>query len=105
VKNELTDRRGFIKTGLAAAIAAPALGKLQDRVRGKVVVPGDADYDRSRAAWNVAVEQHPKVLVLAEHEADIVAAVNFASRATGSWGLPFKLPGFPPPSTPYRAIM
>ncbi len=78
VKNELTDRRGFIKTGLAAAIAAPARAKLQERVRGRVSMPGDADYDRNRSAWNLSVDQRPAAIVMAACEEDMVAAVNFA---------------------------
>jgi len=78
MERELTDRREFLKTGLAAAVAAPAVHRLRTRVRGVVAAPGDPQYDEGRAAWNLAVDQKPALTVMAEVEDDIVAAVDYA---------------------------
>ena len=85
------DRRGFLKAGAGAAAGAgiarartatggtaAAIERLRQRVKGPVAAPGDSGYDKARAAWNVAFEQRPAVVVMAESEGDIVAAVRFA---------------------------
>jgi FAD/FMN-containing dehydrogenase len=51
---------------------------LQARIVGRVVAPDDPDYDRLRKAWNLTVDQHPAVIVVARNAADIAAAVQFA---------------------------
>jgi FAD/FMN-containing dehydrogenase len=51
---------------------------LQARIVGRVVAPDDPDYDRLRKAWNLTVDQHPAVIVVARNAADVAAAVQFA---------------------------
>jgi hypothetical protein len=55
--------------------------QLQERVQGAVIVPGDPRYDEMRAAWNLTVDQHPALLVVAESANDIAAAVHYARAA------------------------
>jgi hypothetical protein len=55
-----------------------AVAALATRMTGEVLVPGSAGYDRARAAWNVAVQQHPVLVVVAETVADVADAVRFA---------------------------
>lgn len=55
-----------------------AYSTLQARVQGAVIVPGDADYDSTRMAWNLSFQHHPAVIVVAENAADVVEAVRFA---------------------------
>jgi FAD/FMN-containing dehydrogenase len=47
-------------------------------IAGDVFVSADAGYDEARRAWNLAVDQRPSVVVLAESAADVVRAVLFA---------------------------
>jgi FAD/FMN-containing dehydrogenase len=47
-----------------------------------VVVPGQADYDQARQAWNLAVDERPGVVVVADAASDIVTAIRYA-RAHG----------------------
>jgi FAD/FMN-containing dehydrogenase len=56
-----------------------AIAELRDRVAGEVIAPGDAGYDDGRAAFNVAFEHRPALVVMAEGAADVVAAVRFAA--------------------------
>jgi FAD/FMN-containing dehydrogenase len=64
------------------AIARRAAEPLQAVIAGDVLVPGDHGYDEARGAWNLAVDQRPAAVVLAESSADVAQAVRFA-RAQG----------------------
>src|SRR4051812_32209941 len=55
---------------------------LRRAVAGTVVEPGDAAWDGARRAWNLAVDQHPAVVVEAAGPDDVRAVVDFA-RANG----------------------
>ena len=52
---------------------------LRQAVRGAVVVPGDDDWDRARASWNLAIDQRPAAVVAADGVEDVQAAVRFAA--------------------------
>ncbi|MFF4689836.1 FAD-binding oxidoreductase [Streptomyces sp. NPDC001307] len=54
------------------------LTELQADLRGTVVRPGDAAYDRARAVWNAAHDKHPALIVRCAGTADVVRAVEFA---------------------------
>jgi FAD/FMN-containing dehydrogenase len=58
--------------------------ELKSRVRGKVLLPKEEGYDAERAGWNLAVEHHPKAIVVAASAEDVAAAVQYAA----SEGLP-----------------
>lgn len=60
-------------------IPANARQGLTARLRGTVTAPGDPDYDADRAAWNLAVDQHPAVVVRAVDDTDVAVAVRFAA--------------------------
>src|SRR5215469_12408682 len=51
---------------------------LRAAIDGEVFVPGDDGYDEARQAWNLAVDEQPAVVVVAESAADVVQAVRFA---------------------------
>jgi len=54
------------------------IDELRRRVGGQVVTCSDDGYDAARSAWNLTVDQHPAVIVVAETVADIAVAVRFA---------------------------
>jgi hypothetical protein len=54
------------------------LDTLQAAIAGRVSVPGQADYDQAREAWNLTVDEHPSVVVVAESTSDVVKAVRYA---------------------------
>ncbi|HEY1367930.1 MAG TPA: FAD-binding protein [Gaiellaceae bacterium] len=58
---------------------APDVHALRARVAGRVAVPGDEDWDAARQAWNLAVDQRPALVVLAESAEDVVETVRFAA--------------------------
>jgi FAD/FMN-containing dehydrogenase len=57
------------------------VAQLRSQVQGTVSTPGEAHYDELRAAWNLAVDQHPALIVMVQSAADIAAAVRFAREA------------------------
>jgi FAD/FMN-containing dehydrogenase len=60
------------------AIAGRDLGTLRTAVTGDVFTRGDDGYDEARRAWNLATDERPAVVVVAESAADVVQAVRFA---------------------------
>lgn len=86
-------RRRFIKgTAALAAIpggavhAAPvpldALTRLRAKIKGRLVLPGDAPYEGARKVfyWNPKTECRPAAIVQCAQEEDAVRAVEFASQ-------------------------
>jgi hypothetical protein len=47
-------------------------------IAGRIATPGDSDWDQARAAWNLAVDQHPSAVALVESGDDVAAVVRFA---------------------------
>jgi hypothetical protein len=45
---------------------------------GTVVTPGEDGWDDARAAWNLAVDQHPAAVAYVETAGDVAAVVGFA---------------------------
>ncbi len=64
-----------------SAPSAPdrAFADLAARIDGVVTVPGDADWDRARQAWNLGADQRPDAVVAPHSIADVQAAILFAA--------------------------
>jgi len=60
------------------AIAGRELETLRAALTGAVFTPGDHGYDQARQAWNLAVDERPAAVVMAESDADVAHAVWFA---------------------------
>jgi hypothetical protein len=71
------------------AITHRATETLQAAIAGHVTVPGEVGYDQARQAWNLASDQRPSVVVLAESPTDVVHAVQFAH----AHGMRIAMPG------------
>ena len=56
------------------------LEQLEEEVCGAVWLPGDPGYDAARRTWNLTVDQHPAVIVVAERADDVAAAVRYANQ-------------------------
>lgn len=61
-----------------AAVDA-VLRSLGDELDGSVHLPGDADWDLVRQAWNLAADQQPCAVVFAETAEDVSAVVRLAA--------------------------
>jgi hypothetical protein len=48
------------------------------RLRGLVLVPGDAGYEDSRTVWNSMVNRRPAVIARCLGAADVIQCVRFA---------------------------
>ena len=59
-------------------IDTASLEKLRENFRGQLVVPGDAEYDRSRAVWNAVADRYPAIVARCTRIEDVVDAVRFA---------------------------
>lgn len=64
--------------GSAFDLQQAALDGLRTRVRGPVLVPGDAGYEDSRTVWNAMIDRRPALVVRCLGTADVVACVQLA---------------------------
>ena len=55
------------------------IAALRHAVRGSVLAPGDDGWDEARTPWNLAVEQHPALIVVPANSADVQEVVRFAA--------------------------
>jgi FAD/FMN-containing dehydrogenase len=55
-----------------------ALLALRETLRGKMLQPGDGQYDDARGIWNGMIDRRPGLIVRCHGVADVIAAVNFA---------------------------
>ncbi len=61
--------------------AQTASAHLQISLLGQAIAPGEPRYDELRAAWNLTVDQHPALIVVAKSAADVAEAVQYARAA------------------------
>jgi len=54
------------------------LSKMKANLRGRVVLPGDQDYNEARKVYNGIIDKHPKLIVCCVNAADVRLAVEFA---------------------------
>ena len=54
------------------------LTALRDTFSGDLHAPGDPGWDEARAAWNLAVDQHPAAVAIPADSGDVARAVRFA---------------------------
>jgi FAD/FMN-containing dehydrogenase len=74
---------------MSPQLGAATLGELTGRVRGTVVLPGDADYDLARQVWNGVHDKRPELVVRCAGVPDVIETVAFAR----SEGLPLAIRG------------
>jgi hypothetical protein len=70
--------RGLAAWSVAGPVDAAGIRDLKTKVRGEVLVPGDAGYDAGRAGFELSADQRPAVVVMVESAQDVISAVNFA---------------------------
>jgi FAD/FMN-containing dehydrogenase len=55
-----------------------AIAELKTTLRGRLLRPGDEDYDATRVVWNAMIDRRPALIAQCQGTADVMAAVNFA---------------------------
>ncbi|MFN8558999.1 MAG: FAD-binding oxidoreductase [Dehalococcoidia bacterium] len=70
-------------SGLRSSDALDPLDALRLRLRGPLIAPTHDDYDRARTAYWSHVNRRPALIVRAQDEVDVIAAVEYA-RDTGA---------------------
>lgn len=55
-----------------------AIDGLRTRLRGSLLLSGDAGYDASRAVWNAMIDRRPALIARCLGTADVIAGVAFA---------------------------
>lgn len=55
-----------------------AISQFSSALRGRIVQPGEPDYDTARRVYNAMIERHPRYIVNCRDVADVVHCVNFA---------------------------
>lgn len=66
-----------------------AIRRFAARVHGKVIQPGDEEYDSARRVYNAMIDRHPRLIVRCEGVEDVREAVTFA----GEYDLPLAVRG------------
>ena len=54
------------------------LDALRARLKGPMILPGEAGYEESRTVWNAMIDRHPALVVRCLGSADVMACVQFA---------------------------
>jgi FAD/FMN-containing dehydrogenase len=68
-----TERRDAMATSVALELA-----DFEQQIRGSLVRPGDAEYDRARSVWNGMIDRRPALVVRCAGVADVIAGLQFA---------------------------
>jgi len=55
-----------------------SISEFSATLRGKLIQPGDADYDTARKVYNGMFDKHPAFIARCTDVADVIASVNFA---------------------------
>ena len=54
------------------------LSRLKARFKGKVIEPGDPDYEQARVVWNAIADRRPAVIAQCTSPDDVVTAIHYA---------------------------
>src|SRR5438270_3639252 len=55
-----------------------SISELRARLRGRVIQPGEPDYDDARKVYNAMIDKKPRLIAQCADVADVIACVNFA---------------------------
>src|SRR6476469_1380239 len=55
-----------------------SITQLKGSLRGRLIQPGDADYDEARKVYNGMIQKKPRLIARCADVADVIRSVNFA---------------------------
>ncbi|HSC29333.1 MAG TPA: FAD-binding oxidoreductase [Vicinamibacterales bacterium] len=61
-------------------IASSAVRQLNSKFHGKLIAPGDPEYDTARAVFNVTIDRRPALIARCVDAEDVIQAVNLARK-------------------------
>jgi FAD/FMN-containing dehydrogenase len=61
-----------------STVGVVELEEFQRSLRGRLILPGDPDYDAARQVWNAMIDKRPAIIVRCAGPADVRASVDFA---------------------------
>jgi len=59
-------------------LSSDRISEFSSTLRGRIVQPGDAQYDASRRVYNAMIDRFPRLIVYCRDVADVMRCVNFA---------------------------
>jgi len=65
---------------LAASVDPAASGKFGASLKGRLVLPGDSEYESARTLWNTRHDKHPAMIARCAATDDVVRCVEFARK-------------------------
>src|SRR5690349_18901117 len=74
----MTNRENTTAATVLDKVDRGAMQELEARFPGRLVRPGDADYDEARAIWNGMIDRRPALIARCTSLGDVVTAVHFA---------------------------
>jgi len=66
--------------GASVHVDPASVSALSAALEGQLLLVGDAGYEQARTVWNAMIDRRPALIARCASTADVVAAVNFASR-------------------------
>lgn len=76
----MADLRVRTRLGGETVVKEDDARQFKERLRGAIVLPGDAGYDEARKVYNAMHDRRPALIVQAAGVADVIATVKFAAR-------------------------
>ena len=65
---------------IAKSLDASVIEEFASQIRGKIILPGDTNYDETRKVYNAMINKHPGIIVKCVDVADVIYAVNFGRK-------------------------
>lgn len=65
-------------SGKEFTLEEASIHTLEERLRGELIQPSDANYDEVRKVYNAMIDRHPRLIAHCADVADVISAVNFA---------------------------
>jgi FAD/FMN-containing dehydrogenase len=57
-----------------------AVAELKSKLRGELIAPGDAEYEKARQVYNAMIDRHPGLIAKCADVADVITSVDFARK-------------------------